>query len=69
MTDVNQEECRLTGGPTYLPEQLRTTVVHVDDLKVKVDFYNGWEHFERDGEFTDTGVPTFRWSMRTKAAE
>lgn len=69
MSTIHEEECRLVGGPNYLPEELRRPVVHVDELKVKVDFYNGWEHFERVDEFTETGIPIFRWSMRTKAAE
>ncbi len=63
------EECRLEGGPAHLPDHLRTATVPRDGSKVKVPFHNGWEHFERIHEFTQTGEPIFRWTMRTKIAE
>ncbi|MEU4475959.1 DUF5988 family protein [Micromonospora sp. NPDC023888] len=69
MSETLYEECRLEGGPGYMPDDLRSTHVSMTDHKVKVMFYNGWEHFERIDEFTETGVPIFRWTMRTKTAE
>ncbi|MET7425977.1 DUF5988 family protein [Dactylosporangium sp. NPDC005555] len=69
MTETLMEECRLEGGPVHMPDRLRTALVPVGDLKVKLSFSNGWEHFERVAEFTETGVPIFRWTMCTKVAE
>ncbi|WBB71292.1 DUF5988 family protein [Micromonospora sp. WMMD1128] len=69
MTDVRYEECRLEGGPGYLPDNLRNPQVLMAENKVKVPFYNAWEHFERMDEFTETGLPIFRWTMQTRAAE
>jgi uncharacterized protein DUF5988 len=69
MTDTSYEECRLEGGPSYMPEELRTARVHADALKVKIRVHNGWEHFERADDFTETGTPVFRWIMCTKIAE
>jgi hypothetical protein len=68
-TGFRGEECRLEGGPSELPEERRSTTVDFDENKVKVMFGNGWEHFERDSDFTSTGVPIFRWTMTTKVAE
>ena len=69
MTEVFYEECHLEGGPRYLPDDLRSARVPMVDNKVKVMFYDAWEHFERIGEFTETGLPIFRWTMQTRAAE
>lgn len=63
------EECRLEGGPSYMPDELRKIRVPMEEHKIKIMVYNGWEHFERINEFTETGEPIFRWTMRTKIAE
>jgi hypothetical protein len=69
MTEILYEECRLEGGPGYLPNDLRNPQVPMADNDVKVMFSDAWEHFSRIPEFTETGVPIFRWTMRTDAAE
>ncbi|ASW55685.1 DUF5988 family protein [Plantactinospora sp. KBS50] len=69
MIDIRYEECRLEGGPGHLPEDLRNPQVLMVDNKVKVMFHGTWEHFERMDEFTENGVPIFRWTMRTRTAE
>ncbi|PTA45206.1 DUF5988 family protein [Micromonospora sp. RP3T] len=69
MPELMVEKCRLEGGPKFMPEQCRTALVPIDELKVKVRFNNGWEHFERVDEFTEKGLPIFRWTMCTKVAE
>ena len=69
MTDTSYEECRLEGGPSSMTEELRNVQVPADALTVKVRVHDGWEHFERIGEFTGTGTPVFHWTMCTKTAE
>lgn len=64
----------LEGGPTDLPEDLRTRRVVRTDRKVKIPHRGGYEHFElvprHDGEDADDHAPAvFRWTMRTKIAE
>ena len=69
MSETMGEKCRLEGGPEHLPSSSGPRRMAYEDYQVKVQFHNGWEHFERIGEFTDKGVPIFQWIMRTKVAE
>jgi hypothetical protein len=57
----------LDGGPTDLPASMRRCTVRPDDVKVKLRWGTGYEHFERTDETVDTNV--FRWTGRTKVAE
>jgi hypothetical protein len=56
----------LRGGPSAFPELLRHPQVSPTDDKVKICFYGGYEHFERDLA-VDGWV--FRWIGRTRVAE
>lgn len=66
MTDVRQlVTVDLRGGPTAFPEELRHPEVPSAEERVKVSFYGGYEHFERDPQ-SDT---VYRWIGRTRVAE
>jgi hypothetical protein len=56
----------LHGGPSHLPEVLRSVLEPVEDYKIKVPYLGGYEHFEREGE---SSPAVFRWTGRTKIAE
>ncbi|MCZ7437788.1 DUF5988 family protein [Micromonospora sp. WMMC241] len=63
-------EAVLEGGPAMLPAELRNQRVSTVESKIKVRYYGGYEHFERDPAVTLDGVPTvFRWTGRTRIAE
>lgn len=62
----------LWGGPTDLPEMLRTQCVAPSQEKIKIMYRGGYEHFERDGAVPSAihdAPVVFRWTMRTKIAE
>jgi tRNA splicing ligase len=62
----------LEGGPTDLPVEARTCQVDRDEQKVKVQYYGGYEHFERvedSNVATANGMTIFRWTGRTRIAE
>lgn len=61
----------LEGGPAHLPPELRVQRVARSRTKIKVSFYGGYEHFERDasGQPRTGGPVVFRWTDRTRIAE
>jgi Family of unknown function (DUF5988) len=69
MPDASQLIAALIGGPESLPEQERRATVTPDQLKVKVQHYGGYEHFERDDSLVVDGAVAFRWTGRTRIAE
>ncbi|MDT5040503.1 MAG: hypothetical protein QOE51_1488 [Actinoplanes sp.] len=67
MTDVQQcVTVDLRGGPESFPEELRHPQVLTTQERVKISFYGGYEHFERDTESDDA---VYRWIGRTRVAE
>ncbi|MEV0002669.1 DUF5988 family protein [Micromonospora sp. NPDC050980] len=63
-------EAVLEGGPAMLPAELRHQRVSMVESKIKVRYYGGYEHFERDPAVVLDGVPAvFRWTGRTRIAE
>ncbi|MFG1674677.1 DUF5988 family protein [Micromonospora sp. NPDC049282] len=63
-------EAVLEGGPAMLPAELRNQRVSLVESKIKVRYYGGYEHFERDPAVALDGVPAvFRWTGRTRIAE
>ena len=61
----------LDGGPAGLPARLRCQRVPARTDKIKVSFYGGYEHFERDADHAGVAnAPVvFRWTLRTRIAE
>jgi hypothetical protein len=59
----------LIGGPADFPDQLRRQRCPADQLKIKVEYCGGHEHFERDDETVRDRPVLYRWTMRTKIAE
>ena len=63
-------EAVLEGGPVNLPAELRRHRVSPVADKIKVHYYGGYEHFERDSSRITEGRPAvFRWTGRTRIAE
>lgn len=62
----------LVGGPTYLPQDMRTRRISASDDKIKIPHWGGYEHFERvrkaDARERQDHI-VFRWTMRTEIAE
>jgi hypothetical protein len=69
---TNSVWASLEGGPTSIPDTLRTQQVNPADEKIKIPHYGGYEHFERVGgidEFISLQQIVFRWTTRTEMAE
>ncbi|GAA5191278.1 hypothetical protein GCM10023322_48290 [Rugosimonospora acidiphila] len=62
-------EVSLQGGPERLPLSLRTQRVAADDLRVKIEFYGRYEHFERLTVESPGVPPVFQWTGTTRIAE
>lgn len=60
---------RLEGGPSSIPDALRTTWVANLDETVKVEHLGGYEHFRLHRDEGETGTVVFRWIGRTRIAE
>jgi Family of unknown function (DUF5988) len=62
----------LEGGPASMPNTWCIQQVSPADQKIKIQYYGGYEHFERVGE-PDEHISreqiVFRWTMRTEVAE
>jgi hypothetical protein len=69
--EVSSVLAMLEGGPTTIPQALRTQTVTLYDEKVKLPYYGGYEHFERTSEYDDTFPQKviYRWIRRTELAE
>jgi hypothetical protein len=71
-SEVSYVRAVLVGGPTEIPNLMRTRKVGPQEQKIKVPHYGGYEHFERADE-TGHDVATkqivYRWTMRTEIAE
>lgn len=67
MTDVQQlVTVDLRGGPANFPEELRHPRVLPTEDRLKISYYGGYEHFERDQE---SGNVVYQWIGRTRVAE
>jgi hypothetical protein len=55
----------LQGGPPNFPEELRHPQVSGAEDRLKISYYGGYEHFERDPESEDI----YHWIGRTRVAE
>lgn len=67
MSDVQQlVTVDLRGGPTHFPEELRHPRVSPAEERLKICYYGGYEHFERD---PDSDVAIYHWIGRTRVAE
>lgn len=62
----------LEGGPAGLPAAWRSCRVGSRQEKVKIQYRNGYEHFERTDEEVDRHGEirvVYRWTLRTWIAE
>jgi Family of unknown function (DUF5988) len=59
---------RLEGGPSSIPDAMRTTWVTDLNDTVKIEHRGGYEHFRLHRDDAD-GSPVFRWTVRTRIAE
>jgi hypothetical protein len=62
----------LEGGPSDIPETLRSRREPAGTPKIKIPHRGGYEHFECDGDIStvDNTTPlVYRWTERTKIAE
>ncbi|MFC5008328.1 DUF5988 family protein [Dactylosporangium cerinum] len=61
---------RLEGGPQHMPPAMRDARASASDLKIKLEYYGGYEHFERvtTGD-VDASPVVFQWTGRTRIAE
>ena len=63
-------EALLVGGPRDIAARTTIKRVHADEVKIKIPWNGGYEHFERDGEVVADRTPVvYRWTGRTKIAE
>ena len=67
-TDGETVEVVLEGGPQGIPRSMRAPLVSTPD-RIKVQYLNGYEHFELDPATADSVPMHFYWTMRTKIAE
>jgi len=63
------EKVILVGGPSAMPADLRVQITSPSQTTIKVSYYGGYEHFEREPDACADGLPVFRWTGRTKVAE
>lgn len=57
----------LEGGPAAFPANERRRLARRHEVRIKVPFYGGHEHFERvDGQQRPV---VYRWITRTRVAE
>lgn len=63
------EKVILLGGPPAMPADLRVQITSPAQTTIKVSYYGGYEHFEREPDTCADGLPVFRWTGRTKVAE
>ncbi|MEU4240829.1 DUF5988 family protein [Actinoplanes sp. NPDC026619] len=66
-TDDLTIDAVLEGGPVDIPTSMRQCSARPDDVKIKLRWGTGYEHFERTEEAFDTNV--FRWTGSTRVAE
>lgn len=66
---LNEIDVILEGGPTGFPAELRMRRTAADEVKVKVPYLGGYEHFERTAESDVPGPVVYRWTGRTHVAE
>ncbi|MFD7135479.1 DUF5988 family protein [Streptomyces sp. NPDC059894] len=61
-------EAVLLGGPDGIPAAERSRTVPDGEVKVKIPYLGGYEHFERRPD-SESEVVAFHWTMRTRIAE
>lgn len=59
----------LEGGPADIPAPLRRCRARLGDMKIKLPWGSGYEHFERNEREMDSSSTVFYWTGRTKIAE
>jgi len=65
-SDIRLIDAFLEGGPRDLPEADRRQRVTASQVKVKIPYLDGYEHFERAD---DSAAIVYRWVTRTRIAE
>lgn len=69
VTAAPPEKVILVGGPRALPADLRLQITSPAQTTIKISYYGGYEHFEREPDACADGLPVFRWTGRTRVAE
>jgi hypothetical protein len=65
-SDIQLVDVFLEGGPLELPAAQRRQRVTTAQVKVKIPYLGGYEHFERSD---DSAAIVYRWVTRTRVAE